>query len=60
MREILVTQTTLMRVASKELGDATRWVEIAKLNGIIDPFLKGTTRLRLPDPSNPSTGGVPL
>jgi FtsP/CotA-like multicopper oxidase with cupredoxin domain len=59
VKEILVTQTTLMRVASQELGDSTKWVEIARLNGIVDPFIKGTTRLRLPNASNPSTGGVP-
>jgi hypothetical protein len=39
----------LVRIAARELGDASRWVEIAKLNGLRDP--RAVTRgqvIRLP------------
>jgi hypothetical protein len=34
---LLGTGETLVRIAAMELGDATRWVEIAELNGLRDP-----------------------
>jgi Contractile injection system tube protein len=36
-------------IASKELGDASRWHEIADLNGIDDPFKLKAGTLALPD-----------
>jgi hypothetical protein len=30
---------TLQRIALRELGDASRWVELAELNGLRPPYL---------------------
>lgn len=50
----------LYQIAAVELGDATQWVRIAQLNGIVDPFLTGETLLLIPDRnSNAGGGGVP-
>jgi nucleoid-associated protein YgaU len=38
-----------MSIARRELGDAGRWTEIAKLNGMRDPrAVKPGARIRLP------------
>lgn len=39
---------TLMTVARKKLGDAGRWGEIARLNGLRDPYVPANTHLKLP------------
>jgi hypothetical protein len=40
---------TLPRIAAKQLGDANRWREIARINNIRDPYhLKVGTRLKIP------------
>ena len=56
MREITVLSGTLFHVAAAELGDATQWLRIARLNGIDDPVLAGPVTLRLP-PRDPEAGG---
>lgn len=39
----------LVRIAARELGDASRWIEIAKLNGLRDPrAIKRGQVIRLP------------
>jgi hypothetical protein len=43
------TGETLVRIAARELGDATRWIEIAQLNNLRDPRATTTgTVIRLP------------
>jgi phage baseplate assembly protein W len=32
---------TLQRMALRELGDAAKWMEIANLNGLVDPYITG-------------------
>lgn len=48
MRTITVAGGNLFRIAAEELGDATQWIRIARLNGLSDPMLKGVVTLRLP------------
>jgi hypothetical protein len=56
MRTILVSGGTLFHLAAAELGDATQWLRIARLNGLSDPMIEGVVRLRLP-PVDPQAGG---
>ncbi len=56
MRTILQSGGTLFHVAAAELGDATQWLRIARLNGLSDPMLDGVVQLRLP-PRDPQAGG---
>ncbi len=48
MRTITVAGGNLFRIAAAELGDATQWTRIARLNRIRDPMLSGVVTLRLP------------
>lgn len=59
MKLVTLPSPNLYRVAAEELGDATKWVQIAQLNGVHSPFLKGLVTLRLPDPAKPGTDGLP-
>lgn len=56
MRTILQSGGTLFHVAASELGDATQWLRIARLNGLSDPLLHGVLELKLP-PLDPQAGG---
>jgi len=56
MRTILQSGGTLFHVAASELGDATQWLRIARLNGLSDPVLQGVVQLKLP-PLDPGAGG---
>lgn len=56
MRTILQSGGTLFHVAAAELGDATQWLRIARLNGLSDPLLHGVLELKLP-PLDPQAGG---
>lgn len=58
MRTILQAGGTLFHVAAAELGDATQWLRIARLNGISDPMLTGVVQLRLPPRDPLGTGGA--
>lgn len=58
-RTITVSSTNLFQVAADELGDALQWTRIARMNGLIDPFIVGVVELKIPtvDPSI-EAGGV--
>ncbi len=58
MREITVISGTLFHVAAAELGDATQWLRIARLNGLNDPVLAGPVTLRLPPRDADAGGGI--
>jgi hypothetical protein len=58
MRRITVTGGDLFAVAARELGDATQWVRIARLNRIADPVLRGVVTLRLPEIDINAGGGI--
>ncbi len=48
MRTITVVGGNLFRIAADELGDATQWTRLARLNGLKDPMLSGVVVLQLP------------
>jgi hypothetical protein len=58
MRIITVTGGNLFAIAAAELGDATQWIRIARLNRIADPMLHGVVTLKLPDVDATAGGGV--
>ena len=47
-KTIYVSGTTLFHIAEMELGDAMRWVELAHINGMIDPWIWGIRKILLP------------
>lgn len=51
MRKITVTGGNLFRIAAEQLGSATQWIRIARLNALSDPQLNtvnGPVTLELP------------
>ena len=48
-KTVVATAQTLFEVAEVQLGDATQWYRIAKLNGLTDPWLDGPVKLLIPD-----------
>jgi hypothetical protein len=53
-----VSNTTLWRIAVTEFGDPLRWVEIAQLNGLIDPWVTAPTDILIP-PTLPKLSAPP-
>ena len=47
-RALHVSGTTLFHIAEIYLGDAMRWVELAEINGLVDPWIYGITTILLP------------
>lgn len=47
-RSVYVSGTTLFHVAEMQLGDALRWVELAHINGMVDPWVWGMHKILLP------------
>jgi hypothetical protein len=47
-RAIHVSGQTLFHVAEMQLGDAMRWVELARINGMVDPWIWGVRRILIP------------
>jgi hypothetical protein len=47
-KPVRVSGTTLFHVALQELDDPLRWVEIAELNKISDPWIKELTVVYIP------------
>lgn len=58
MRVITQMGGTLFHVAAAELGDATQWLRIARLNGLDDPVLAGVVTLKLPPRDTGAGGGI--
>ena len=58
MQTITVTGGNLFQVAAAQLGDATQWIRIAELNGLLDPMLSGLVTLSLPDRDSTAGGGI--
>lgn len=59
VKTVRVPGGTLFEVAARELGDATQWTRIAKLNGLSDPFLVGAQTLKIPERNdNYDDGGI--
>jgi hypothetical protein len=47
-KSIYVSGSTLFHVGELQLGDALRWVELAEMNGMVDPWIWGVRRILLP------------
>ena len=58
MRTITVAGGNLFRIAADELGDATQWIRIARLNRLKDPVLAGVVVLKLPARDAAAGGGI--
>ena len=58
MKSVLVSNTNLFRLAAIYLGDATRWEEIARANGLVDPMIGALCRLVIPEASESSSGNL--
>lgn len=58
MKTITVVGGNLYQIAANELGDATQWIRIAQLNGVLDPMLSGVVTLLIPDIDLNAGGGV--
>ena len=56
MRTLTIAGGNLFRIAAEQLGDATQWVRIAQINGLLDPVLTGLTILKIPG-TDPNAGG---
>lgn len=58
MNIVTVAGGDLFRLALAQLGDATQWNRIAKVNGLSDPVLIGLITLRLPAVDATAGGGI--
>ena len=58
MKVVTVAGDNLFRLALTQLGDATQWNRIAKLNGLSDPVLAGLITLKLPAADAKAGGGI--
>ena len=47
-KSIFISGSTLFHVAEMQLGDALRWVELAEINGMVDPWVWGAKRILIP------------
>lgn len=56
MKTLTVAGGNLFALALQELGDATQWNRIAKLNGLSDPIITGIVTLTIPA-KDPNAGG---
>lgn len=57
-RVITVAGGNLYALAAQYLGDATKWYQIAKANGLTDPVIIGLQTLTIPQSSIASNGGI--
>lgn len=57
-KTVRVSDTTLFQIAMDQFGDALQWVAIARLNGLIDPWIVGEQAILIPPtvPSGTQTG----
>lgn len=58
MRTIIVSGGNLFQISALYLGDATKWIYIADLNNMTDPFIGSVTTINLPDAANLQAGGI--
>ena len=58
MKTILQAGGNLFRVAAEQLGDATQWNRIARVNGLSDPMLSGVVTLKIPAVDPTAGGGI--
>lgn len=59
LKTITVAGGNLFAIAAQELGDATQWNRIARLNGMSDPMIIGIVDLVIPPiDANAGNGGI--
>ncbi len=58
MTKITVAGGNLFAIAAQQYGDATAWLQIARANGLSDPFLSGLVTLTIPPYDRAQSGGV--
>lgn len=58
MATLTVTGGNLFQIAAVTLGDALQWINIARTNGIGDPFVTGLTILTIPGASAAFSDGI--
>lgn len=58
-RSVTVSGTDLFRVAAENLGDASQWWRVARLNGMSSPDVPGVRTLLIPDPARGLGDGIP-
>lgn len=57
LKTIQVAGGNLFAIAASELGDATQWNRIARLNGLTDPMIVGVVTLKIPPVSSTAGNG---
>lgn len=55
---VTIAGGNLFAIAAKYMGDATKWYQIAQLNGLSDPEITGVVTLTIPQLNTPSNGGI--
>lgn len=57
-KTVRVSGTTLFEIAMRETGDPLQWVAIARLNGLVDPWITAQADILIPPvlPSGAQTG----
>lgn len=58
MQEIVVIGTNLFAVAAAQLGSALQWINIARVNNLVDPMLPGQTQIIIPTYSSTFADGI--
>jgi hypothetical protein len=55
---VRVSDTTLFEIAMRQTGDPLQWASIARLNGLIDPWIVGFEEILIPPvlPSGTQSG----
>ena len=57
-KTVTVAGANLFRLAAEQLGDATQWNRIARLNGLWDFLVTGTVTLKIPPVDPNASGGI--
>ncbi len=58
MRTMIVIGGNLFEIAATQLGSALQWINIAKVNGMTDPFLSGQNAIIIPEISSAFSDGI--
>jgi hypothetical protein len=58
MQTITVIGGNLFQIAAAQLGSAMQWINIARTNGIKDPFLSGQNLIVIPAASTAFADGI--
>jgi hypothetical protein len=58
MRTITAIGGSLFEIAASELGSALQWINIARVNGMIDPLIIGQVEIIIPPFSSIFSNGI--